>query len=136
MMGLGIRSAPGPLTLPRSAAGVATVAAGATGEFQDFKIPAGLERSQVTVRFFSDQPGVGRLYRRTPGATIDPDGGTVGFRLAMPEVTLTAASTEDELARLDVSATANDHFRFRWSTDAGAAAPATVTAEVMWKRGG
>lgn len=132
MFGPGVRNAPGALILPRTAAGVGTIAPGAAGEFQDFVIP-NRGTSQVTVRWFADQPGVGRLYRRIPGAVI-ANSGTSGFRLAMPAVTLAVASTEDELNRLDVPVAVGDYFRFIFTTDAGAAAPANVTAEVAYKR--
>ena len=131
MLGLGVRNSPGPLIFPRTAAGVGTIAPGAAGEFQDFIIPnRGV--SQVTVRWFSDQPGVARLYRRIPGAVIGASG-TTGFRQAMPAVTLAAASTEDELNRLDVPVAVGDYFRFIFTPDGGAAAPANVTAEVAYQ---
>lgn len=129
MLGPGVRNAPGPLALPAGAP-----AAGVAGEFQDFVIPT-LGISQVTLRWFTDQPGVFRLYRRRPGQVIQ-NSGTTGFQLAIPAITKAAASTEGEIDRLDFPVAAGDLYRAIFTTDAGAAAPANVTAEVSWKTEG
>lgn len=121
------RNRPGPLQLPGGA-----VAAGDTGEFQDFIVPkAGV--TALTFRWTTDQPGTLSVYRRIPGETID-ETGTTGFTLAFPAVVMAAASTEDELDKLDVPVRVNDHFRVIWETDGGAGGDATPVVEVLYAR--
>lgn len=131
MIGPGIRNSPGPLILPRTAAGVATIAPGATGEFQDFVIPT-QGCSQLSVSWFADQAGTFRVYKRIPGAVIT-NSGTTGFRLAKPETVQAAASTEEQIERIDAAVEPGAYFRCMFVVSGGAGAPANVSASVAYK---